>query len=157
VANLGFWKNVHAITPFDNPRQSAFGVRLAVALFSVNLLVSCLFLFRPIVKWWQSPQLLDAAIRSYFILTYGVVIETLLNVGGFLLAALLLVGSISARCKNFSSLMRNNTALRHKITPLNALWGLEQTLTGPLRGDIGAVKAIGDDAKQTAKSAATQK
>jgi lipid A ethanolaminephosphotransferase len=208
VANVGFWKNVHSVTPFDNPRQWAFGLCLSITLFSLNWLVSCFFSFRPIIKWWLSLQLIAAAICSYFILEYGVVIDegmivnslqtdarevrdllslgmglsfllialpglvyiwrkqlsgtrffkqALLNTSCLALSALLLVGSIFVMFQDFSSLMRNNTALRHKITPLNAFWGLSQALSEPLRRGDGTIKAIGDDAKQSAKSAAAQK
>jgi lipid A ethanolaminephosphotransferase len=75
VANVGFWKSVHAIMPFDNVRQWFFGFCLSVTLFSLHWLVSSLFSFHKIVKWWLSLQLIVAAICSYFILTYGVVID----------------------------------------------------------------------------------
>jgi lipid A ethanolaminephosphotransferase len=208
VANVGFWKDVHAISPFESPRQWAFGFCLGVIIFSLNWLVSCLFSFRPIVKWWLSLQLIAAAICSYFILTYGVVIDEGMivnslqtdarevrdllsagmalsfalivvpglvyvwrkqisstrffnqlgrNLGCFALATLLLVGSIFAMFQDFSSLMRNNTALRHKVTPVNAFWGLGQALSVPLRRGDGTIQAIGDDAKQSVKSSTTQK
>jgi lipid A ethanolaminephosphotransferase len=208
VANVGFWTNVHAITPFDNPRQWAFGFCLSVTMFSLNWLVSCFFSFRPIVKWWLSLQLIAAAICSYFILAYGVVIDegmivnslqtdarevrdllstgmglsfalialpglvyiwrkqlssirllkqSFFNIGCIAIAALMLIGSIFVMFQDFSSLMRNNTTLRHKITPLNAFWGLSQALTEPLRRGDGTIKAIGEDAKQSANSTSAKK
>jgi lipid A ethanolaminephosphotransferase len=208
VANVGFWKSVHTITPFDNPRQWVFGICLSVTLFSLNWLVSCVFSFCPIVKWWLSLQLVVASICSYFILAYGVVIDegmivnslqtdarevrdllnlgmalsfalialpglfyvwrkqvsqsglfkqTLLNVGCLALAALLFSGSAFVMFQDFSSLMRNNTALRFQITPLNAFWGLGLALTESLREGDSTVQAIGDDAKQSVKSATAPK
>jgi lipid A ethanolaminephosphotransferase len=75
VANVGFWKSVHSITPFDNLRQWIFGFCLCVTIFSLHWLVSSFFSYHKIVKWWLSLQLIVAAICSYFILTYGVVID----------------------------------------------------------------------------------
>jgi lipid A ethanolaminephosphotransferase len=208
VANVGFWKSVHAATPFDNPRQWLFGFCLSLAIFSLQWLVSCFFSFTAVVKWWLGLQLIAAAICSYFILTYGIVIDkgmilnslqtdarevrdllnigmasslalialpglfylwrkkvsntpflkqSLFNVAAIALAAILFIGSVFAMFQDFSSLMRNNTALRFQITPLNAFWGLGATLTEPLRRGDGTIKPIGDDAKQSAKAAASIK
>jgi lipid A ethanolaminephosphotransferase len=208
VANVGFWKSIHAITPFNNGRQWLFGLCLGVAIFGLHWLAACLFSFRRTIKWWLSAELLVAAICSYFIFAYGVVIDEgmiinslqtdarevkdLLNIGMLLsfalialpgllyvwrkplstthlgkqlllnlvsaaLGAALFLGGAFAMFQDFSSLMRNNPSLRFQITPLNAFWGLGLALTEPLRKGDGALQTIGQDAKQSMKSAANSK
>jgi lipid A ethanolaminephosphotransferase len=75
AANIGFWKSVHSISAFDTPRQWLFGLCLAITIFGLHWLVCCLFSFHRIVKWWLSLELIVAAICSYFILTYGIVVD----------------------------------------------------------------------------------
>jgi lipid A ethanolaminephosphotransferase len=75
TANVGFWKSVQSIAAFDSPKQWLFGICLAFTIFGLHWFVCCLFSFHRIVKWWLSLELVVAAICSYFMLTYGIVID----------------------------------------------------------------------------------
>ncbi len=75
VGNLALWRALHALPELDNARGAAFGLAFGVAVVAMLMMLLALFAWRWTLKPAITVCLLAAAGGSYFMQTYGVVID----------------------------------------------------------------------------------
>jgi lipid A ethanolaminephosphotransferase len=74
-ANWSLWRSINNVMPLVGPRQWLFVACSGIVIFGLLWLILSALSFRPIIKWVLGVFVLIATACSYFMATYGVVID----------------------------------------------------------------------------------
>jgi lipid A ethanolaminephosphotransferase len=115
-ANWALWKGINNVMPLIGVRQWVFVACAGMVIFSLLWFVFSVFCYRRTIKWILGVFVLVAAMCSYFMLTYGVIIDE-----GMIL------NSLHTDPREVRDLLSINMLISFAVIALPALWLIART------------------------------
>jgi lipid A ethanolaminephosphotransferase len=206
MGNLALWQSLITLPDISGAHGAVFMLAFAFMIACAVTAVLSLLAWRYTLKPAITLLLMFAGFATYYMLMYGIVVDTPMlinvlqtdvreardqiswqllacvvfiaglptlwlwrqalavtswhrqvghNLGLFIGALLLLIGTTQLVFQDFASLMRNHTELRYKINPLNSVYAVLDMTVIPSDQPRGPLQTLGEDARIAPRALAT--